>query len=768
MMEPLVDRLFLLPGSERSNNTLAVPSAARPSRLDSPSQLPVALKSELQESTQLHPSNWASAQIRGQQPPQNNSHVRPEATKGVPSAKSSPNKPGPGTIFPSDHGWVAQEHLDPFFHDLGDPRPVPSPQPKVSPRPLRDPRMQSIALPERLNKTPPMSFPAGTNSNHALQDYELQLQLLEQQNKKGLLLARQGQQGSGSQSESSPGQAPNLEETHAEDGSSVEGTSTQEEHPQTHYTISEDEVGVGQWKSLAAMKLKSETWRSPPPAPSTQPPGRESHGFLFPKMNAPHQQQERQQMIWPHQNAIMQQPFMRPRQSSTVPQQQRQAATTQQAAQQAAQQLEALRAATAYAERKATPTGTLQWSQLPPTNQMPASLNAASTYGVTGRAGSGFATTARASSPPPSDLDVVQSMLEYVQSLEAQLGISRADLDPCSVPAINIQVFYCLGNRINPETYLAEPEWEVHDDEVMLRGCFPVHDSDAYIEKRGNVVFAIYKHYRIEHQESEVEHAMRANEPLPNPEPAYQDVKLISSEMTEAMRAFVTQHPTFRTEFPELDDKALKRTIMSPYIWWYHYRKRHEIQDLPPRQAELMTTLTDWIEASFGPLYDRIDHQFRRGRVSNESMEYFVHPGQVFVLKDSGNGLPIGCLATTRPSRSIPMPAARESLDTEEQWSWDIVVRSYSYAGEFFQRNQIITLNLASDTWDDEVDVASLKAVPLQYAGDEIKEVLERRGKTFWKCRTKRLVSYEATPNSKQKKHHAVRGILVAHRDTNG
>jgi hypothetical protein len=293
----------------------------------------------------------------------------------------------------------------------------------------------------------------------------------------------------------------------------------------------------------------------------------------------------------------------------------------------------------------------------------------------------------------------------------------------------------------------------------MLRGRFPVHDPDGYLEKRGDITFAVYQHYTVEHQKPELEQAMRAKEPLPSPRPTYQDVALISEEMAEAMRAFVAQHPTFRTEFPELGGMESRERITSPHIWWYHYRKSHNIQDLPPRQAELVKALTHWIETSSGSLYDRIDHQFRQGRVSHESVEYLVRPGHALVLEDDGKGLPMGYLATTRPKLS-PTQGLSEPHETLRSKVWEIGVQSYAYTGEFSPKNETLTLDFEDEAEDGEVDIASLKYVPLTHANDEIKEVLERRGKTFWKCRSKRLVSYEGSSISKDKKH-AVRRIAV-------
>ncbi|KAK7226789.1 hypothetical protein V2G26_014792 [Clonostachys chloroleuca] len=42
-----------------------------------------------------------------------------------------------------------------------------------------------------------------------------------------------------------------------------------------------------------------------------------------------------------------------------------------------------------------------------------------------------------------------------------------------------------------------------------------------------------------------------------------------------------------------------------------------------------------------------------------------------------------------------------------------------------------------------EVEIADLNIMPLQYAPKETHEHLRKRGETFWKCRKRRLVSYE-------------------------
>ncbi len=258
-LEVLGDRLSLQPGSERSNNhnNSPLPFAARPSHLGGPTQPTMAQKSELNlESDQLRPSSWAGAQTQRQvaspfpqQTPQHETHGQPVA-KGAPSTSSlhllsAPNQPGLGSLLRRDPDPVSNHPR------VSDSRLVSSLQPMATPSPLRDSRMQSIAPPEQQSMVSRMPRQAEQRlQGHSLQNYQRQVTLLEQANMKRLIRARQDEElgrqtpmpiTQASIPEGAP--APNLEEKPA-----------QEEAPQPHYTISEDEVTVGQWKNLAGLK----------------------------------------------------------------------------------------------------------------------------------------------------------------------------------------------------------------------------------------------------------------------------------------------------------------------------------------------------------------------------------------------------------------------------------------------------------------------------------------------------------------------------------
>jgi hypothetical protein len=343
---------------------------------------------------------------------------------------------------------------------------------------------------------------------------------------------------------------------------------------------------------------------------------------------------------------------------------------------------------------------------------------------------------------PPSDANLLSEMKLQIKDLEeenSKLRQKEAD----DIAAVNVQVFHCLIDGDGEEkAYLSEPYWEIHDQDVSLSCRLHVVDPDGYIETKRNIAFAFYKIYTMEHQRVELEEAMKTKGVIPNPEPASLEILLISNDMREAMRRFLDQFSDFRTEFPEVHET---KRLTSPFIWWYHCRRSYNLQHLQPREAKLIATLIHWIEDSYSSLYDQVDDQLRRHRVSSTSIEFLVRHG--YVLVSDNDGVPMGYQATSRP-RAIDVFNTKHgsqstSGEAKSRRNWEIKSRSYMYAGNFLWKSMTLTLTLETDTEDGEVDITSLEYVPLAHASEEVRQRLEQRGKTFWKCRNKRLVSYE-------------------------
>ncbi|KAI0165436.1 hypothetical protein GGR52DRAFT_558701 [Hypoxylon sp. FL1284] len=352
-----------------------------------------------------------------------------------------------------------------------------------------------------------------------------------------------------------------------------------------------------------------------------------------------------------------------------------------------------------------------------------------------------------ASSIPSPDADSIEQMKQRIEQLEAENREYRQRELQRNCPT-NIQIFHSLEDNGDGLFYLSEPDWERQDEQFVLRGRFPVSDPLGYVERKGNIAFVVYKRYEVEYQRADLEEAIKDQQHLPKPEPVDENIDLISDEMVKAVTAFFDLYPTFHTEFSEVYET---KKLGAPYIWWYHCRKSPVMQNLSGQQRELVMALVGWIEDNYAPFYDQVDDQFRRERVSKMSMENLVRPGRVLVSVK--NGMPRGYVATSRPVCEQPNPVMLEDgegHDSTCQTSWAIRARSLSYAGDFYHSHDKLLVKLKCEG-EDEVEIASLEILPLEYVSSELRQRLKRRGRTFWKCRNMNFVAYEgASADGKQ------------------
>ncbi|KAF4342299.1 TOB3 (member of AAA-ATPase family) [Fusarium beomiforme] len=357
------------------------------------------------------------------------------------------------------------------------------------------------------------------------------------------------------------------------------------------------------------------------------------------------------------------------------------------------------------------------------------------------------------------DENMLQALMQRVGELEQENITLRQDADNSSTATIElppkVQLFYCL-ERVEPDddsmdersrtVYLSPPEWVVFGDDVDLRGRFPITDPGDYAEEQGASLI-VYQYYSVEHQYDAVNAAKRAKQPLPEPEPASQDVVLVTEEMVEAVEALFEQFPSFSDDFPYVYEMG---SLKDPHLWWYHCRTSFKIEALSERHAQLVGLLIDWIENNFAPLYDQIDDQFKRGKVSSDSIEFLMRPGDTLVAEK--NGKYSGRVATTRPTPYKEKKKTEDSdKDPEKQWthSWLVETRSYGYAGKFFAVDKELIIEFPPKYRGGEINITDLNVIPLSYAKPKVKELLRQRGKRFWKLREKTLISYEGSDSDR-------------------
>jgi hypothetical protein len=348
-----------------------------------------------------------------------------------------------------------------------------------------------------------------------------------------------------------------------------------------------------------------------------------------------------------------------------------------------------------------------------------------------------------------SDLAAVQSdslrqLQEHIRTLQDEIK-NLKDRNQEREASVNYEVFHCLSEHGGTETiYLGQPFWVVAGEDILLNAHSPVLEHEAYIRYNRSLAFVVYKHYSPSQGQAEVREALRQDHKLPSPEPTRENIRLISEEMAQSFEALSAQHPVFQKKLTTFND------MEAPYLWWYYYRYRNVLSSLEPRGKELISTLTSWIDANYSSTYDEADSQFKRGVVRPTSMKYLVRPGDVLVStsgKDIKAALSTSWLySETRPElKTLQMEEQDMSSAKNHEWSWKTDVWSYRYDGTFYQQHKSLEIKLQVNSIEEEVNIADLDVVPLRFAEEGVRARLERRGRTFWSCRGKKLVSYDSS-----------------------
>ncbi|KAK8114658.1 hypothetical protein PG999_006727 [Apiospora kogelbergensis] len=302
--------------------------------------------------------------------------------------------------------------------------------------------------------------------------------------------------------------------------------------------------------------------------------------------------------------------------------------------------------------------------------------------------------------------------------------------------------------------YVDEPTWFISPTgDATLRSVFPINDVNGFLRQRPEIAFVVAHYYNPRNQEAEVQRAARANQILPRPEPASEHISIHSKDLTHSIERFLALQPTFAEDFPDLNVRA---AIPAPYLFWYRYRSRMVLDGLSETYRKTLGLLTSWIEEKYAGTYDRVDDQFRRGVVSQETMPFLVKPGDVLVWEEKRKVYAAVSRDWLRQS-SAPT-ASRAIKDKERDWTnagqsaskfstkWCVDGWDIGFDGEFYRRKTTVGLVLDCEQDDEEVEIADLKARPLQYAPPRFKAYLEKRGRSFWRCRVDRnrqLVAYE-------------------------
>lgn len=305
--------------------------------------------------------------------------------------------------------------------------------------------------------------------------------------------------------------------------------------------------------------------------------------------------------------------------------------------------------------------------------------------------------------------------------------------------------------------YFDPPQWtKGQGGPGALRSQLPVTNFDLYLEKNKDISFIVYKTHGIPQDDSKMREMgdRQSGSHDSNDAVVDESIQPVNEALLNAVEALLEAKDEYASIL-----RSFRQTseLVAPYLFVFHQRNDWERirLSLPESSQQQLVMLWDYILQSQGPEYALADSKISLGKVTPELLKYLFKPGQLLVQnKDDemqgwicedwprdirrGEMTPIRqakTARTTKPEKSESHARSNPKLELNA-WHWE-------FDGEFQRRKETLSISIEAGTHKESgIPINSLDIFPLEYASDAIFNQLRRRGKSFWKCRKRALISY--------------------------
>jgi len=282
-----------------------------------------------------------------------------------------------------------------------------------------------------------------------------------------------------------------------------------------------------------------------------------------------------------------------------------------------------------------------------------------------------------------------------------------------------------------------------------LRGEEHLKDFLEYWDYHSQFQFAVIKEYSCTVYHSKIKRSFELIAPgierqvpnrlrpwlyrltSPGP-PAMKDKEsiTISDTLSSAMTDLVLKNQSL---FGQWDSKI---NLQEPYDYFYHFRKSLRQQGCSQLSAVAgreLIELLNYIDESQGMNFDEVDNVFGSGKVRREMFTKLFAPNDIIVTLQDGHS------RAFIAEKVLVWEKLRQNdlqIIALEGWTW-------TFDGSFRKTTEALTVSWPSSN-PEVVPIESLSAWPLRLDRSNRRQSLEKRGRDFWSCRHRKLVSYDA------------------------
>ncbi|TGJ78878.1 hypothetical protein E0Z10_g9881 [Xylaria hypoxylon] len=374
----------------------------------------------------------------------------------------------------------------------------------------------------------------------------------------------------------------------------------------------------------------------------------------------------------------------------------------------------------------------------------------------------------------------IKELTEELDALKARLG-DQAEAGVTMPPSqsSNKPTSWKTIYRVKARPYLGEPQWQHTDNGIRLVSSTPVRDLSQYAQRHPEILFIVFKTYTSDTLPSEEE--VMDLDVYPLPVSTNESLWLTSKDMVEAIGELTRTYANFETVFDNFD---AREEHTAPYLFLFYMFSEWEknVLQLEESHKECIEKLFEYLQQIYIPKYQQVIKRFRDGKTTTDDLIYLIKPGDIVVQathkttafmatswpmyygaysdqNDDKSSHRKGKRPSTRKrSRALHIGASNTydsevndllstiSRDTKEKigiyevwivrgWNWDFS------DGRLFRTLVYFELRVYPHTMT-EVGINILDMYPLQYACNETKQLLLKRGHNFWRCRHRHFVGY--------------------------
>lgn len=369
------------------------------------------------------------------------------------------------------------------------------------------------------------------------------------------------------------------------------------------------------------------------------------------------------------------------------------------------------------------------------------------------------------------DSQALKDLIEKLQERSRQLGIEQGSIQP----PCKYLTLHRLEDSRRRSTHIQQPHsWPLQksafrksplalyfdapqttsgqDGQRMLRSQLPVTNFDLYLEQNKDISFVVYKTYEMPQDTSKnkLKGPRRTFGHNSSDAKVHESIQPVNEALMNAVAALLEAEDGYESILMDFRETS---ELFYPYLFVFHRRDEWDSirRSLPESCHHQMTMLWNYIVQSQGAEYAAAETMIANNKIAPGLLKYLFKPGQLLVQKGPEGMQGLVCIDWPEAmhqrgilSRKPGSIFQNKSHDTGSNRSLELNAWHWEFDGAFRRKKVTLTVSIGSGTNEElGTPIDTLNIFPLAFASRDTIEQIQCRGKSFWKCRRRALVSYK-------------------------